>query len=157
MFGNAWREGRHVYFHVPWKMRDIGYVVPEILKITLLMFRYQCQRIQWMVSQQRFSITWTSRARKWRKRMISIGWVRQKTYISKLISPGQNGPILRDVIFRCFVAPGRFWTNYGMIKEARGIWFMANGEFIHCARLIIRKRADQIVIKFTRIAHPYRT
>ena len=40
-FGNAWREGRHFYFHVPRKMRDIGDNVPEIVKITLLRFRYQ--------------------------------------------------------------------------------------------------------------------
>ena len=36
-------------------------------------------------------------------------------------------------------APGHFWTNYGMTRERWGIWFMANGEFIHCACLIIRK------------------
>ena len=41
MFGYAWREGRHFYFHVPRKMRDIGDIVPEIVKITLLRFRYQ--------------------------------------------------------------------------------------------------------------------
>ena len=28
-------------FHVPWKMRDIGEIVPEPIEITLLRFRYQ--------------------------------------------------------------------------------------------------------------------
>ena len=37
------------------------------------------------------------------------------------LSPGQNGPILVHDIFRCFVAPGRFWTNYGIIGAGRGI------------------------------------
>ena len=60
-------------------------------------------------------------------------------YFWSHLPPGQNGPILVDDIFRCFVASGRFWTNYGMIRQGRGIWFMANGEFIHCARLITRK------------------
>ena len=41
VFGNAWREGHHFYFHVPQKMRDISDIVPEIVKITLLRFRYQ--------------------------------------------------------------------------------------------------------------------
>ena len=41
MFGNARREGRHFYFHVPRKMRDIGDIVSKIVRITLLRFRYQ--------------------------------------------------------------------------------------------------------------------
>ena len=32
MFGNAWREGRHFYFHVPRKMRDIGDIEPQLSK-----------------------------------------------------------------------------------------------------------------------------
>ena len=86
--------------------------------------------------------------------MISIGWLRRKTYISKLIAPGQNGSIWVDDILKCFVAPGRFWTNYGMITEGRGIWLIHGKWRVHTLCTPNNtKMADQIVIKFTRIAH----
>ena len=53
--------------------------------------------------------------------------------ISPSSPPEQNGPILVDDIFRCFVAPGRFWTNYGMIREGRvyDSWQMASSYTVH--------------------------
>ena len=61
--------------------------------------------------------------------------------------------INRQYMYKIFMNPWNICTNYGMIREGRGISFMANGEFHTLCTHNNTKMADQVVIKFTRIAH----